>query len=169
MAARGCAAGLILLLAFLLLGQTLLDYFAIGEAAVEICGGILLFAIALEMLYGRPTRTGMSRREKRMAEAMKDVSVVPLGFPLLAGPGAITTCLLFSERADSFADYLALVVAATAILGGTFLLLSNGERLIAKLGDLGAVLVTRILGLVLAFLATQYAIEGLRAAFVDHS
>ncbi len=136
---------------------------------MEICGGILLFAIALEMLYGRPTRTGMSRREKRMAEAMKDVSVVPLGFPLLAGPGAITTCLLFSERADSFADYLALVVAATAILGGTFLLLSNGERLIAKLGDLGAVLMTRILGLVLAFLATQYAIEGLRAAFVDHS
>lgn len=165
MARRGCCSALGILVFFILCGPGLLVYFGIGPGAVKICGGVLLFAIALEMLYGRITATGTSSREARLAEAKADISLVPLAFPLLAGPGAITTCLLFAGAARSVSDYLGILLAATGVLGITWLVLRHADSLERYLGPFGQAIVTRMMGLLLGFLATQYVIDGLRGAF----
>lgn len=164
MARRGCLLALLILAFFLLFGPTLLAYFGIGLAAVRICGGILLFVIALEMLYGRPTRTISSRRERELAGAKEDISLTPLAFPLLAGPGAIATSLLFAPRAAGVGDRLLLLAAAALVLLVTLLMLRRAEGLLRLVGDLGATIVTRLMGLILAFLAVQYVIDGVRGA-----
>jgi multiple antibiotic resistance protein len=164
MARRGCVLALLILGFFLLFGPALLAYFGIGLAAVRICGGILLFAIALEMLSGRPTRTISSRRERELAGAKEDISLTPLAFPLLAGPGAIATTLLFAPRAVGIGDRLLLLAAAALVLLVTLLMLRRAEGLLRLIGDLGATIVTRLMGLILAFLAVQYVIDGVRGA-----
>ena len=162
---RGVLAAFCVIVFFLLCGRPLLAYFGIGAAAVRICGGILLFVIALEMLYGRPTGTGTSRREERLAGAKDDISFTPLAFPLLAGPGAIATSLLFAQQAQGAGDYLALLAAAAVVFALTGVLLARADRLLRMVGDLGAAILTRLMGLVLAFLAVQYVVDGVRAVF----
>ena len=165
MAVRGCLAAFAILVFFLLGGRLLMGYFAIETSAVRICGGLLLFVISLEMLYGRPTGTGTSPREERLAEAKADISITPLAFPLLAGPGAIATGLIFVEQVHSAADYLALLAASALVFVVTGLLLLRADALLRFIGALGAAIVTRLMGLVLAFLAVQYVIDGIRGAF----
>ncbi|HAD04041.1 MAG: hypothetical protein A2091_13230 [Desulfuromonadales bacterium GWD2_61_12] len=165
MALHGCLAAFAIVTFFLLCGPLLLSWLGISVAAVRICGGVLLFAIALEMLYGRPTRTGTSPREEQLAGAKDDISITPLAFPLLAGPGAIATTLLFAPRVTSVASAFVLLAAAALVFLGTLLLLWRSEVLLRLVGALGATIVTRLMGLVLAFLAVQYAIDGVRSAF----
>jgi multiple antibiotic resistance protein len=164
MAVRGCLAAFAILVFFLLCGRPVMNYFAIETPAVRICGGLLLFVISLEMLYGRPTGTGTSPREERLAEAKEDVSITPLAFPLLAGPGAIATGLIFVEHVRAAADYLALLAASALVFVVTCLLLLRADALLRLIGALGAAIVTRLMGLVLAFLAVQYVIDGIRGA-----
>jgi multiple antibiotic resistance protein len=163
MAVRGCTAAFAVAVFFILVGPWLVDYFGVRTAAIRICGGILLFIIAIEMLYGRPTGTGTSRREERLAEVKEDISITPLAVPLLAGPGAIATCLLFSARAQGPFSYLALLAGAAAVFGATFLLLSRADELVGWLGALGTAILTRIMGLILAFIAVEYVVDGVVA------
>jgi len=165
MAVRGCLAAFAILVFFLLCGRWVMSYFAIETSAVRICGGLLLFVISLEMLYGRLSGTGTSPREEQLAEAKEDISITPLAFPLLAGPGAIATGLIFVEQVHSTADYLALLAASAIIFVVTCLLLLRADALLRLIGALGAAIVTRLMGLVLAFLAVQYVIDGIRGAF----
>lgn len=160
MAGRGCSVAFLVIAFFLLLGPLLLDYFGVKTPAVQICGGILLFVIALEMLYGRPTQTVTTPEEEQLAGLKEDISITPLAIPMLSGPGAITTCLIFAKKADGVGDYLALLLAAGLIFGGTYLLMLRAEAVQRWLGGLGLTIVTRVMGLVLAFIAIQYAIDG---------
>jgi multiple antibiotic resistance protein len=96
MARRSCIVAFLVIVFFLVAGASILDYFGIKTSAVRICGGILLFIISLELLYGRATGTETSSREEQLAEEKEDVSVTPLAIPLLAGPGAIATTLAFA-------------------------------------------------------------------------
>ncbi len=150
---------------FLLCGPFILDYLGIQTPAVRICGGILLFVIALEMLYGRFTGTGTSPQEERLAGEKADISITPLAIPLLAGPGAITTALIFAGRARTVLAYLALLAACALIFAVTYFSLRQADLLVRLIGNLGAAILTRIMGLVLAFLAVQYTVDGLQAVF----
>jgi len=165
MAMRGCLVAFAILVFFILCGRLVMAYFGIETPAVRICGGLLLFVISLEMLYGRPTGTGTSRREERLAEVKDDISITPLAFPLLAGPGAIATCLIFVEQAHSPAAYLALLGGNAVVFIVTALILLRADDLLRLFGILGATIVTRLMGLVLAFLAVQYVVDGIRGAF----
>lgn len=160
---RGCGVAFLLSGFFLLVGPLFLGYFGIGTAAVLIAGGVLLFLIALEMLYGRMTGTGTTPREERLAEERQDVSVFPLAFPVLAGPGAVATCLIFAAQVASLGDRLALLVAAFAVFVLTCLVLLRAELLMKLLGSLGVSIASRIMGLLLALLAAQYVIDGIQA------
>jgi multiple antibiotic resistance protein len=165
MALRGCLVAFLVLVFFILLGPFLLLYFGIETPAVQICGGILLFVIALEMLYGQPTKTVTSSHEENLAEAKEDISITPLAIPMLAGPGAITTCLLFAKKTEDLAGYLVLIAAAAAVFAITYLLLLRAKNLVQLVGGLGTTIITRIMGLVLAFIALQYAIDGVKTVF----
>jgi len=159
-ARRGCSAAFVLSTFFLLTGPLFLAYFGIGTPAVLVTGGVLLFLIALEMLYGRMTGTGTTPREERLAGERPDVSIFPLAFPLLAGPGAVATCLIFAAQTPALTQRLVLLAASLAVFVLTYLLLARAELLMKLIGSLGVSIATRIMGLLLALLAVQYVING---------
>lgn len=165
MALRGSLAAFGILVFFILCGRLVTTYFGIETASVRICGGLLLFVISLEMLYGRSTGTVTSRREERLAEAKEDISITPLAFPLLAGPGAIATALIFAEHAQSLTAWAALLAGNGVVFAMTGLFLFHADPLARCFGTLGAAIVTRLMGLIMAFLAVQYVVDGIRGAF----
>ena len=163
MARRGSLVAFLVISLFLLFGSLVLGYLGIETPAIRICGGILLFVIALEMLYGRFTGTGTTPREERLAEVKEDISITPLGIPLLAGPGAITTALIFADYAESFLGWLALLGACALVFAVNYLFFRHADLLLKVIGNLGVAILVRIMGLVLAFLAVQYVIDGVQA------
>lgn len=159
-ARRGCCVAFLFSAFFLLAGPLFLTRFGIGTPAVLITGGLLLLLIALEMLYGRMTGTGTTPREERLAEERADVSVFPLAFPVLAGPGAVVTCLIFAAQMPQLQQRLALLVASLGVFLLTYLLLARADLLMKLIGSLGVSIASRIMGLLLALLAMQYHITG---------
>lgn len=165
MARRGCLVACLVIVLFLLCGALILGYLGIRTPAIRICGGILLFVIALEMLYGRFTGTGTTPREERLAEVKEDISITPLAIPLLAGPGAITTALIFADYAETAIALLALLAACVLVFYVNYLFFRYADLLVKLIGNLGVTILTRIMGLVLAFLAVQYVVDGVQAVF----
>jgi len=165
MAGRGCTVAAMILLFFLFCGPPVMRYFGIGTPAVRICSGLLLFVIALEMLYGKISRTVTSSREEHLAEVKEDVSITPLAIPLLAGPGAIANVLLFAQQARTAVDYGLLAGGTGLVFALTFALLVQSGWIARHLGGLGIVICTRIMGLILAFLSAQYVLDGLHTSF----
>lgn len=152
-------------LVFALAGRYLLAYFGIKVSAIKIGGGLLLFLIGLEMLYGRTTRTEMNEKEEEVAVELDDVSVTPLAIPLLAGPGSITTVLIFSGMSTSLVYYLMLILGIVIVLACSYVVLYQSERIRRFLGELGTKVLVRFMGLMLVFLSVQYVINGIRDSF----
>lgn len=146
---------------FLVAGQSALRYLGVTINAFAISGGILLFATALPMLFGH--RAGLQRPEPdEPSDADADPSVFPLAIPLLSGPGTLTTILLLTSQARGDWPHLgALTLAMTLVFFVSWLVLWLGEYLMAHLGERGARVLTRVLGLVLAALAVQFVLNGI--------
>jgi multiple antibiotic resistance protein len=164
-ARRSCIIAFFVIVFFLIAGPYILGYFGIRTQAVRICGGLLLFLIAYELLHGRATATGTSSREERLAEEKEDVSVTPLAIPLLAGPGAIATTLIFAGRANTVLAVVVLVAGAAVVFALTFFFFYWADELGRLIGALGMRIVTRIAGLLLAFIAVEYVIDGAQSLF----
>jgi multiple antibiotic resistance protein len=160
---RAVAVAFAVLAAFALAGHWLLAYLGIGMPAVRIAGGILLFLIGVEMLYGRVTRTTTSEGEEEEASGKDDVSITPLAIPLLAGPGSIAAVVLLSGDAGEPRRVLPVVGAVAAVLLATWALLLGTETLLRLLGGIGVRVVARVMGLLLLFLSVQQVVDGLRA------
>jgi multiple antibiotic resistance protein len=150
---------------FALAGRFLFALFGFTLEAFEIAGGILLFLVAYDMLRGEVTRTKLTPGDQaEAAERRDEIAVVPLGIPLLAGPGAISTVMIYEGTAGS--DPLAIVatfvaVAITTI--ATYFILLYGQRIVRALGRIGVMAVTRVLGLLLAAVAIQFILDGILA------
>ena len=148
---------------FALVGRFLFAAFGFTLASFEIAGGILLFIVAYDMLSGEIGRTKLSSEDREEAIARRDeISVVPLGIPLLAGPGAISTVMIYEGNAgnDPFmilATFLAIGVTTAA----TFLILHYGQRILRSLGRVGVMAMTRVLGLLLAAVGVQFVVLGI--------
>lgn len=165
-AKRSCIIAFMVIVFFLVAGSRLLAYFDISNSAVRICGGILLFIISLELLYGKTTGTQTSNHEEQLAETKEDVSVTPLAIPLLAGPGAIATTLLFTGKADGVLDFAVLIAGAALVFALSYLFFLWAEELANLIGSLGMKIVTRMMGLLLAFIAVQYVIDGIQSMLI---
>jgi multiple antibiotic resistance protein len=152
---------------FAFLGTFLFAAFGLTLAAFEIAGGIILFLVAYDMLSGEVTRTKLSPEDRQEAAERRDeISVVPLGIPLLAGPGAISTVMIFEGNAGSdpwmvLTVFLAIIV--TTIL--TFFILRYGQRIAKVLGRTGIMAMSRVLGLLLAAVGIQFVLNGVILAF----
>jgi len=163
-AIRGTILGSAILFVFALAGDVLLGSLGITLPAFRIAGGVLLFLLALDMIFARPS--GMRSRTVREQEEDSyegDVSVFPLAIPLLAGPGAITTVLLYTggrspAEVAVFAGVLLVVLLVTLIS----LLLAS--RIMGLFGETGANVLSRVLGVLLAALAVQFVLDGLQAS-----
>jgi multiple antibiotic resistance protein len=165
LARRGCIIGCLIICFFLAGGHHVLTYFGIQTAAVQICGGILLFVISLDLLYGRASGTEFSSREAKLAEAKQDISVTPLAIPILAGPGAIATSIIFAGRAKGAVEFGVLIAGCTVVFAATYLCLHWADLLNRIIGDLGMTILTRLMGLLIAFISVQYVIDGVRTLF----
>jgi MarC family membrane protein len=151
--ARARAAGqavlvsLGVIVSFAVFGQQILDYLGIGIPALQGAGGLLLLLVALDLLTGRA-------EDPQQIEDV-NVALVPLGTPLLAGPGAIVATIVFVRRSDGWMDYLALGLAILAVHITLFLALRFSGGIIRVIRDSGIVLVSRIAGLLLSAIAVQ--------------
>ncbi|MCA3487186.1 MAG: MarC family protein [Rhodobacter sp.] len=155
---RACVIAALLLTLFGLFGQKLLDFVGISMPAFRIAGGILLFLTALDMLFERRTQ----RREGQMPDADHDPSVFPLAMPLIAGPGALAAMILLVGQSgpglQGKAVVLGLMLAVIALIHVLFLAAGPIER---ALGRTGTMVITRLLGMLLAALSVQFVIDGI--------
>jgi multiple antibiotic resistance protein len=167
MAFRGVSLAAAILLVFAFIGAWLLHTLGIGIPAFKIAGGILLFLIALDMVFARQSG-GRSTTEPEQQEARykEDISVFPLAFPLIAGPGALTTILLIVGEAHGNTWYfISMIVVLLLVLLITLGCLLSAGRLMKLLGETGANVMDRLFGVILAALAVQFVVDGIRAGF----
>jgi multiple antibiotic resistance protein len=162
-ARRACAIAFVVLALFGLIGQGLLVALGIGLPAMKVAGGILLFLIAANMVTARGV-LGASPDERVAATASEDdISVFPLAIPLIAGPGAMTTMVLLNSQArGSLGSLLAIELALAVAILVTLVCLLLVRRVLRLLGTTGSNIVGRVLGVLLAALAAQIALDGLR-------
>ena len=162
MAIRSSLVAWFILLFFALLGQPLLARMGISLSAFRLAGGIMLFIIALEMVFEKRTE----RREERAEEIKgtpeaEDISVFPMAIPMIAGPGSIASIMLLNARADGLQQTLVVLGAMTAVIVLTLLALLAAGPLMRFIGANLEAMITRILGVILAALATQFVLDGL--------
>lgn len=162
-AMRACIAATILLVVFGIAGRLIFRVFGITLPAFRIAGGLILWFVALDMLRGNRT-TQESSAEIAEGQEKDDVAITPLAMPMLAGPGAISTVMVLAGQARTVGQHVVvyLSVVLTAVL--SWLSLRAGERLVVVLGQTGIRVMTRIMGLLLAAVATQFIITGVRDA-----
>ena len=163
MAIRSASIAWAILLFFALLGRPLLDTLGITLASFRIAGGIMLFIIALEMVFEKRTQ----RREERASEIVaspeeEDISVFPMAIPMIAGPGSIASIMLLVGRADGPVETLVVLGAMTAVIVLTLLALLAAGPLMKLIGAKLEAMITRVLGVILAALAAQFVIDGIR-------
>ena len=162
MAIRSTIVAWCILMFFALLGQPLLTTLGISLSAFRIAGGIMLFMIALDMVFERRTE----RREERAKEIegtpeAADISVFPMAIPMIAGPGSIASIMLLTARAEGSTEWLVVLLAMTSVLAITLLALLAAGPLMKAIGTNLEAMITRILGVILAALAAQFVIDGL--------
>ena len=166
MAVRATVIAAVILLVFALFGEQLLGALHIQLDSFRIAGGLMLFWIAFEMVFEKRTQRREQRAEKVAADPLaEDVSVFPMAMPMLAGPGAIASIMLLMSGARGTNETLVILAALAAVLLLTMLSLIAAGPLIRLLGDRVEAVITRLLGVLLAALAAQYVIDGLKNSF----
>jgi multiple antibiotic resistance protein len=163
MAVRAVFVASIILFAFAAFGETLLRALGISLASFRIAGGIMLFLIALEMVFEKRTE----RREDRAAKIaatpeVEDVSIFPMAMPMIAGPGSIASVMLMMSRNHGVENVVVVLAALLTILLLTLAALIAAGPIMRVLGAKIEAVITRILGVLLAALAVQFVIDGVR-------
>lgn len=167
MATMAVAVAAAILVVFAVIGEVLLKSMGISLAAFRIAGGVLLFILAIEMVFAHQSgiRTTTSG-EQQEAEHRKDVSVFPLGIPLIAGPGAMASViLLIGAHPGDLIRQGIVIVALLAVLALSLVMLLVSVRIVKYLGVTGVNVVSRVFGIVLGALAVQYIIDGIKQSF----
>ncbi|MBO9379228.1 NAAT family transporter [Sphingomonas histidinilytica] len=171
MAIRSTLIATVLLFLFALVGEKLLDTLGISLDAFRIAGGIMLFLIALEMVFEKRTerREGradeISRKAAEERRPIEDISVFPMAIPMIAGPGSIATVMLLVSRSHGIEQTILVLGALLAVLALTMAALLAAGPIMRVLGPKLEAMITRVLGVLLAALAAQFVIDGISAAF----
>ena len=166
MAIRSSAIAWGVLMFFALLGRPMLHALGISLASFRIAGGVMLFMIALDMVFERRTQ----RREVR-AQSIEgtpgadDISVFPMAIPMISGPGSIASAMLWVSRADDVGQVLTVLAAITVVILMTLVILLAAGPLMRLIGERIEAMITRILGVILAALAAQFVVDGLKQSF----
>jgi multiple antibiotic resistance protein len=163
MAVRAVVVAALVLILFALFGEKLLGALHIELNSFRLAGGIMLFLIALEMVFERRTKRREERVEKiRATPEVEDVSVFPLAIPMIAGPGSIATIMLLMSRAEGTAQTLVILGAMAVVLLLLLVALLAARPIMRLLGTQAEAVITRLLGVLLAALAAQYVVDAVR-------
>lgn len=148
------------LIVFGLIGSYIFRLFSITIPAFRIAGGLLLFRVAFSMLYGSTPGTKATEKEKVESLEREMVGVIPLAIPMLAGPGAISTVMLYVSEGNLI-DLLIVIASILLTMTITYTLLRNADRIFTRIGRVGSLAISRIMGLILAAVAVQFLINGI--------
>ncbi|MDJ0613966.1 MAG: MarC family protein [Rhizobiaceae bacterium] len=163
-ALRACIIALFLMTLFLVAGQAILDTMGITIHAFRVAGGLLLFYTAFEMVYGSRQERKQKDSEKAVtADQIANLAVFPLALPLIAGPGAISAAILLSSEDPSIEWQFTLFGIITAVVFLVFLAFLASQLIDRYLGVTGRMILTRLLGVLLAALSVQFVVDGLGA------
>jgi multiple antibiotic resistance protein len=161
MAWKAAVTCFIVLVAFALGGKFIFSLFGIRLPAFEIAGGLILLLIGIDMLEAKRSPTQESVEETQEGAAREDAGIVPLGIPMLAGPGAISSVMVLVGQAPNHWEQLAILISIAVTAAVSFLVLNGADRLRKLLGETGIRILVRIMGLLLVALAMQFFVNGL--------
>ena len=164
-ALRAALTCLVVLLSFGVAGSLIFRFFGITIPAFKIAGGILLFGVGLEMMRAQKSKTRGTAEEEHEAETKEDVGLIPIGLPLLSGPGAIATVMVFVGQAKDMSHKIGVLIAVAVVSLASFLILRSAGLMSRVLGKTGMNVISRIMGLILAAVAIQFVLDGTREAF----
>jgi multiple antibiotic resistance protein len=160
-AAKASLTAMIFLSAFAVAGQYIFRLFGITLPAFEIAGGVILLLIGLDMLEAKRSPTQEVSGDTAEAAEKDDVGIVPMGIPMLAGPGAVTSVMVLVGQAQTRWQMAAIMGAIVVTAAICYLVLGNSYRVARALGDTGIRILVRIMGLLLVALAVQYFVNGM--------
>ncbi len=161
MAARAALTCWVVLSGFSLAGSVLFQILGITLPAFQIAGGLILLLIGLDMVQVKRSRTKQVPDETEEAIHKDDVGIVPLGVPMLAGPGAVSTVMVFMGQAHGWKQVMAVLLAIGVTTLAAYVILATAGRIRIYLSDTGINIMTRIMGMLLAAIAIQFMITGL--------
>ncbi len=166
-AKRSAIIGCIIAIIFALSGNLILEFFSITVDSLRVAGGILLFLVAIDMLFARATRESITSEELSDAVKRENISIFPMAMPMLTGPGAITTIILYVSKGsveyaiDPKTVYLLIIAAILLTFVITFLIFRFSDRFSRVVGMTGMMVMTRLMGLFLGAIAVGFISDGI--------
>ena len=157
---KGTITAFIILIIFFLVGDIIFSFYSITVSAFKIAGGILFFRTGMLMLEARISRSRSTPKEEEEAGTKEDIAYTPIGIPLIAGPGAITSVMILSSEASKWELKLVLLSVIALVLILTYLIFQGADSLTQRFGTTGLRIVQRIMGLILMVIAVQFVIDG---------
>ena len=157
---KGSLTALIVLGSFALAGEEIFRIFGISLPAFELAGGVVLLLIGLDMLEAKRSATQETAGDTVAAAQKEDAGIVPLGVPMLAGPGAITSVMVLVGQAQTHWQMVAILVSIAITAVVCYFVLGHSNRVVQLIGDTGIRILVRIMGLLLVALAAQYFVNG---------
>ena len=145
-----------------LLGEQIIKFFGISTASLQVAGGLLILLMSLSMLNAQPSGAKTTAEERDEAEHKDTIGVVPLGIPLLTGPGAMSTVIVLAGKSNHVSDYVALIGSGVVIAALVWLTLQMAQPIARFMGRTGINIATRIMGLLVAAVAVEFIVEGLK-------
>ena len=167
-AVYACRIAAAVLVFFTVLGSSLLSLFGITISAFTVAGGVLLFGIGMEMVYARTSRAKLTATEKYESIDAEEISSMPLAFPMISGPGTITTVIVLSKDAPISTDPIAFVIILLSVLATvliTYIILVSSDHITKRIGMREYRVVNRLMGIILMAIAVQFIINGISEAF----
>ena len=146
----------------LLIGDGLLKLLGINLYSIKIFGGLLLLQMAFQMIQARAPKAKHTEEESKAATEKEDISIIPIGIPVLFGPGAFTTILIFKEEATHFCSFLLLFLAILISTGVIYFIIRNSVHLAKRMGTTGVNVTVRIFGLFVGALGSQFIVDGVK-------
>lgn len=151
------------------IGQYVLMIFGISISSFKIAGGILLLLMSINMLNAKTPKAKNTKSElkeaKKKSVNVKEIAVVPLAIPLIAGPGAISTIIIFSQKSEDFIHLFIMSLIIVAISSYIYLTLKMSNHISKRLGITGLNIISRVMGLLLASISVEFIISGLQTVF----
>lgn len=155
------------LVAFAFVGTAILQFFGITTNAFRITGGLLFLAVGSDMLQAKRSRESTTAEEEAEAYRADEVGIIPLGIPTLAGPGAITTVITLSAQANRLWQRAAVLGAIVGVMVVSWIVLDLAPTILRRFGQTGLNVLTRIMGLIVMVIGTQFIIDGVRAVVLE--
>ena len=166
-ALKGTITAFVILIIFSLIGDVIFSFYKITVSAFKIAGGILFFRTGIQMLEARVSRSRSTPKEEEEAGTKEDIAYTPIGIPLIAGPGAITSVMILSSETPEWELRLVLFAVIALVLILTYIIFQGADYLTQQFGTTGLRIVQRIMGLILMVIAVQFVIDGVEIVILE--